>query len=239
MKLLHSFLLLSLACLGSLQAQTPVVGTELEIGPTGSNQVWEGYGESWYCGAIGKNNSVWGDGSLAVGDANTIGFGFLAVGTYNSATWGGTGALFGFGNSVNGSSLNCVLVGTWNQTSSMDGPPDSTMLVGIGNFAESAVSASLVVGKNNTVGGSYATTGIFYDPVESSTTLGHGLWNYWNYATIVGCYNDTTFTTPLLFAVGNGTDATHRSNALEVYADGKIKMPRQGDILMGEFGNPE
>jgi hypothetical protein len=40
-----------------------------------------------------------------------------------------------------------------------------------------------------------------------------------------------------MFAVGNGVDANNRSNALEVYSDGKILMPRQGDILMGEFGN--
>jgi len=48
-----------------------------------------------------------------------------------------------------------------------------------------------------------------------------------------------------LFEIGNGTgnpsDPTDKAyrNALTVYKNGKITMDRQGDILMGEFGNPE
>lgn len=49
-----------------------------------------------------------------------------------------------------------------------------------------------------------------------------------------------------LFVIGNGTgkhtdppEVQHR-NALVVYKSGDVKIPkRQGDILMGEFGNPE
>ena len=40
-----------------------------------------------------------------------------------------------------------------------------------------------------------------------------------------------------LFEIGNGTDQWHRSNALTVYKNGTVIIPKaQGDILMGEFG---
>jgi hypothetical protein len=41
-----------------------------------------------------------------------------------------------------------------------------------------------------------------------------------------------------VFEIGIGADANNRKNALTVYKDGRIEMSkRQGDILMGEFGN--
>lgn len=58
----------------------------------------------------------------------------------------------------------------------------------------------------------------------------------------VGQWEDTD---PIL-VVGNGTGSfedppeRQRSNAFVIYKNGNIEIPkRQGDILMGEFGNPE
>lgn len=69
--------------------------------------------------------------------------------------------------------------------------------------------------------------------------MGHGLINKWSYSTLVGTYNDSDipYNAGLLFAIGNGADATHRANAVEVYSNGKVILSRQGDIRMGEFGN--
>ncbi|OJV03148.1 MAG: hypothetical protein BGO12_09730 [Verrucomicrobia bacterium 61-8] len=73
---------------------------------------------------------------------------------------------------------------------------------------------------------------------DNTGTIGRGLINYWADATIVGRFNGTA-SDGLLFAVGSGADSNNRGNVMEVYEDGKVVLPRQGDILMGEFGNPE
>jgi len=90
-----------------------------------------------------------------------------------------------------------------------------------------------MAGWNNVVSGGMEFT------ISCASVLGRGLYNQYNSATLVGQYNDTgvPYDSGLLFAIGNGADATHRSNAFEVYTSGKITMPRQGDVLMGEFGN--
>jgi|GEM_PF-1182279 len=69
----------------------------------------------------------------------------------------------------------------------------------------------------------------------------------------VGSYNayslsettDSWVPTDPIFVVGNGEDSNSRSNAFLIRKNGdiemmaKVSMPRQGDILMGEFGDPE
>lgn len=222
-------LLTFLACAATLSAQT-VAGTQLEIGPAGSNQVSDTYQIKG--GAIGTGNNVNGDGSLAVGQYNQLWSGF-AVGELNNLD-GGVAA-FGYNNTNNGNS--CVAIGAQNQMvgDGEYGRSYASLSVGQLNYLSEVASSSISVGTNNLVGVSDLTG--YSEAVESSATVGHGLINSWNYSIILGCYNDARIGSGLLFAIGNGSDPTHRSNALEVYADGKIKMPRQGDILMGEFGN--
>jgi len=87
-----------------------------------------------------------------------------------------------------------------------------------------------------------------------STAIGNGASAASFNSVAVGRYNSITGSenagawvpTDPLFVIGNGTGdyenhppevASH--NALIVYKNGKIKMDRQGDILMGEFGNSE
>jgi len=236
LNILTSFLIAS-ACIGSLRA-APVYGTQLEIGPAGSNQVSDSY--SQISGAIGSNNNVDGDGSLAIGMYNHVWMKSLAVGYFN-AGYGSYGLSAGDWNTNDGDS--CMLVGSFNYAT-MDyeaGQSSQCLLAGRYNTSGADVSASFVLGTNNVVAGDWNSSIEDYNAVDSSSTMGHGLVNKWSYSTVLGTYNasNVPYTAGLLFAIGNGTDATHRSNALEVYADGKIKMPRQGDVLMGEFGNTE
>ncbi len=68
-----------------------------------------------------------------------------------------------------------------------------------------------------------------------------------SYASVaIGKYNvgggdpDTWDIEDAVFEVGIGTSDVEKRNALTVYKNGDVVIPkRQGDILMGEFGNPE
>ncbi len=55
---------------------------------------------------------------------------------------------------------------------------------------------------------------------------GIGTWAGQNYQTVVGKYNDNKATS--LFEVGNGTDASHKDNALVVYQDGHVVVGGMG-----------
>lgn len=210
-----------------------VSGTELEIGNSGSNQVFGGPG-----GAIGTYNEVYG--GLAVGYSNHVYYASLAVGMSNTTDL--YSATFGNGNM---SYASCsLLVGGGNfAAGNQDEGAYGCLVAGGGNFVNNWVGNSIVSGFNNAVDGNP-------DPsnpagqwlyVESTATLGRGLFNHWMNCTVVGQYNDSSMNgdSGLLFAIGNGSGASDRSNALEVYSNGRINIPRQGDILMGEFGNPE
>lgn len=236
---LHFALFVALACLGSLRAQT-VSGLQLEIGPTGSNQV---YG-NLTSGAIGSNNWVSGNGTLAVGTSNSASAGSLAIGEQNEIgglpLFSSCSIVVGFDNTNLG---NCsVLSGIGNFAQSdweTFWSAQACLGSGMYNFFQFSAKSSLISGINNYIAGDYDLSVPDFYNVEAATALGRGLINQWSDSTILGRYNDSAqpFRCGLLFAIGNGADAMHRSNAFEVYADGKITMPRQGDILMGEFGN--
>lgn len=219
-----------------VHAQT-VSGSQLEIGPTGSNQVTDS--PMRRSGAIGSSNQVLYDNSLAIGYANVInsyggavgvgsnngirGFSSMAVGFQNfvtadqSISVGIANTVFGSGENWQGA-VGATALGGWNSVG--------------GRF-------SFASGTNNFVSGSMGEEFPYW--VDSTAVLGTGLISVWSSSLIAGCYNDSAIPPDagLLFAVGNGSNSDHRSNAFEVYKSGKIQMPRQGDILMGEFGNPE
>lgn len=212
----------------SLHGQIVTVsGHELEIGVPGTNQV-QSYVVSGGVvvgggGAIGSQNNVtdyYDRGSLAVG--------------INNGVNGGVSSAFGNGNQVGG--YASVAIGISNNLMSTyeDGVSSTSLLVGSYNYLEYNAHSSIVSGVNNVVGG-------YGMPLlEATATFGRGLLNStWSNATLVGQYNSGGLLGGLiLFAVGNGADASNRSNALEVYTDGTVVLrKRQGDILMGEFGN--
>jgi hypothetical protein len=173
----------------SLKAQI----SELEVGPSGSNQV--SAGGSGYSGAIGRGNSVEYNNDLAVGDSNTItSYNSVAIGAFNVISYG----------SEYGGGTNSLVVGTGN---------------GLGVFSE----ICFVAGSDNHINGTIGSDDTVYSVINGAA-LGRGLRNSWSNSTIVGQYNDGSFDyfTPLLFAIGNGTDNTHRSNALTVFQNGNM-----------------
>jgi len=232
-----------------LQAQT-VAGNQLEIGPTGSDQVT--FSSSWSgqpipannAAAIGTNNAVRLSNSMAVGSVNTVSqMDSMAIGAGNmigaSYPWGGrysvavgnVNTIFadysfvtGFGNSLEGSgyetegSQGSFIAGGWNSSAGK-----YTFIAGLNCYIEGY----------DEINGNHHT--------EAAAVIGRGLLSKWSNSLIAGKYNDSNIDrlSGLLFAIGNGASANSRSNALEVYSSGKVTMPRQGDILMGEFGHPE
>lgn len=207
------------SCAATSHAQT-LTGKVLNVSPDGSNNIYT-YG-SWYGGAaIGRFNYIWSvqGKSLAVGNSNTI-------------QSDGTG-VFGSGNDV--MTGNSLVVGQSNNlfVSWEEGGGDTLLAAGEYIFVDNTVRASIVAGQNNSVG-----SGEYPLFIEATATFGRGLYNRWNHATVVGHYNDTSWSS-VLFAVGNGgPGANERSDALVVLANGDIVIPKpQGDIAMGEFGN--
>ena len=174
---------------------------QLEVGPAGSDQV----SNSVYInsGAIGQSNSVSSGGALAVGASNSILNGFSAaiganntVNAMSSVAVGYGNSVRGYGNFVSGSQHTFFHDEEYGEGSY------STMFGALNSNYFS--SYSLISGLENIAG-----------PGFGSTTLGFRLNNRYDYATIVGQYNDSPEAS-LLFAVGNGTSPTLRSNAIEV-----------------------
>lgn len=111
--------------------------------------------------------------------------------------------------------------------------------------------SSTAINQGVTMGGySFAVGGVAEG--YFSIAAGYGTFSKAAYSFVVGRYNavegdsnDWIESEPL-FVVGNGTGNSsdppevENRNALTVYKNGNISIPkRQGDIPMGEFGNPE
>ncbi len=202
-----------------LHGQT-ISGQKLEIGTP--SQAASGSA----VGAVGTGNSVSSSNSLAIGTSNTLssGSGQLALGDHNQISYSAYNAAIGSSNFVMGYNNAAIGVSNSFYGSSDSGDAYASVAVGAYNLVDYTASTMLVAGSNNVATGS-----------SDGAALGRGLINQWSQAVIVGSYNDTAATGSLRFAVGNGANATARSNAFEVYADGTIKIAPQGDISAGEF----
>jgi len=220
-------------------AQTSLSAEQLEIGYSGADQVASGVRRS---GAIGTDNEVHEDQSLAVGDSNIIKAPeALAVGRGNKIgistyTYDGNASIaVGLANWVYGA--HSVAIGRSNYLEDGDEEWDGT-------------EYSLAVGQSNTMRGTHSAIVGMYNVIDEdydyglplgTVVLGRGLISRWSNCTVVGKYNNASLAvnSGLLFAVGNGSSSATdgRSNAFEVFYDGTVKMPIQGDILMGEFGS--
>lgn len=226
--LLSGLLLTTSHCL--FAQGTPVSGQQLEIGPAGSDQVLNNAG-AVPSGAIGSGNQVRLFGSLAVGTSNFLG------GTIGSGQSGGWNAMaLGVSNYVFSS---CSLaIGNYNQLQGGDENypgGNSSLIVGTGNYSGGV--GALIVGTNNYIPRYYEVNQDL--ETRNIALVGHGLVSIWPQCLIAGQYNvyETLGGSPL-FVLGMGSDSNNRANAFEVYNNGAIRMARQGDILMGEFGNP-
>jgi len=167
--------------------------------------------------------------SVSIGDSNYIMHysNSLVVGSYNSLYYLTSSLVLGDSNVV-------------------DVSLDNSLILGSENSIPQFLGSSLVSGYCHTVTGSFSAVAGMNNAITGNLqfAFGQGLIsdNYWTWwpegtpAVFLGQYN--RFDTTLLLTVGNGPDATHRTNAFEVYQDGTVKIPkRQGDIVMGEFGN--
>ncbi len=201
---------------------SPVIGIQLEIGPVGSDQV----SGSLVSGAVGTSNLLTLDRSFAIGRNNAIAASdSLAVGMYNNIYAASAGCVLTVGGSNLMSGGDSALVGYNNE---MTAGTTASLLVGALNYGDNA-NSSIIAGYNCVA-----------QNAEGTATFGIGLINSWNYCTVLGRYNHTGVNAGPLFVVGNGVDAVTPSNALEVYESGKVViLNRQGDIPMGEFGDPE
>lgn len=83
---------------------------------------------------------------------------------------------------------------------------------------------------------------------DYSVAIGYGTYAEALYCTVVGANNTFSLSaspsawvdTDPIFVVGNGTDFFNLSDAFVVLKNGDVQIPkRQGDILMGEFGETE
>ena len=221
------------------QTNTPVMGSLIKIGASNTvdpNSGAVGTGNTvepnYPSFAIGNANNVTGGSSLAVGNANTVASWYSTVSGGSNVVSGLYNAVFGLSNNLSGGS-HSILSG---DLLSLNGPSRSSAMFG-SMLNGNNINACLSSGSNN----------YFYDSTDSAV-LGRGLIAKGATSCIVvGRYNIDILMSPgsladPLFVVGNGTGLGNpptRSNALVVYGDGKVIIPkRQGDISMGEFGNP-
>ena len=215
---------------------------------SGANSLGVGYLNSVtgaYSGSVGYVNSVGGSSSLEVGAYNYQGTSpirSLLVGTSNSLSGGAQMLIAGSSNSHSSSaSTNSVLFG---QSNNYSGTLTNSGLVGSYNgvvSSSSVLTDTLVAGHMNTVeGGSSFVAG------ESNVAkglqkyvLGRGLIaDQANAMVALGTYNVQPVAGQILAVrYGISSATADRKNALEVYSDGKVTIPkRQGDIKMGAYG---
>ncbi len=165
--------------------------------------------------ALGDYSTAMGWGAFATGGAST------AMGEYTHASGWNTTAMgietyaVAYGSTAMGIETYAGAYGSTAMGSNTIALGDGSTAMGIKTVA--TARASLAIGQYN-IGGGHRTQWNPQDPI---------------------------------FEIGNGTGnsqdpmAVRYSNAFTVYKNGNVKMtgnvtmPRQGDILMGEFGNPE
>jgi hypothetical protein len=169
--------------------------------------------------AFGVNNRVFSTGGFASGQDNNVGYGWFS-------------AIFGGGNTISDASQAFVVGG-----SNLVGNGFNNFIAGGWNTVSK--STSVAIGEANTSTGWGAMTIGRALTSASAGCVVVGLAN----TPIVG--NDTYWVgTDPVFIVGNGANGSQipgqsaptQSNALVIYKNGDVKIPKaQGDISMGEF----
>lgn len=211
---------------------------------------WDDSMIGFYSAAFGRETTASADASTAIGLFTTAsGYGSIAMGfatnaseTYSTAMGYFTWAL-GYNSIAMGDMTEAV--GSWSMAmgSYTDAWGISSTAMGSGSMAFGV--ASTAMGDSTTASG-YASTAMGYSTVAASrNSLAIGQYN------IGGGHPTQWIPEDPLFEIGNGTghwqdpiEVRYR-NAFTVYKNGnvemtgKVTMPRQGDILMGDFGEQE
>jgi len=218
-----------------------MVASRISVGPryentftsTGQNSASFG-NDSWAFGensiAMGQHSFAYGVNSVSAGrnsvtgsseDPNA-GSAAIALGDYATARLYGGSAL---GAGIVSSGYGATAVGWFTVASG-----GASTAGGYG--VESAAWASSSFGEGNKAQNSWSTALGLMTKTDSDTQ------------TVVGGYNAPTVNSAFVVGIGtgdpdgSGPGVETRTNAFEVYKDGRVIInKRQGDILMGEFGN--
>jgi len=198
--------------------------------------------------AFGDGVRARGTGSVAIGGSTNANFAcVIGLNSGASANW----------STVLGPYAGASAEGATALSFSNASGPGSYALGGTTYGASAATLGSgLATGNYSTAMGGGTANGTYSTAMGTATATGNyslavgpgvgGSGNLTRYcSTVLGAYNAAEGTantswvaTDPLFTIANGTDDTHRSNALVVYKNGKIKITkRQGDIQMGIYGN--
>jgi hypothetical protein len=163
--------------------------------------------------AAGSTNSIIGNYATALGYSQTItnDYAFAAGNTNTVAGWGS--AAFGYSNTVNSGA-------------------GTSFTAGFNNTFNSSASSSALFGVNNINNNSHEFGAGSYNinNAEESITLGHNLTSYSKAEVVVGMFNSVYTPNSLtahngfdrIFAIGNGTSVTSRSNAVTVLKSGFV-----------------
>ena len=195
-----------------------------------STFLWDAGRSAFRAGLFGSdtlNPATIGPHSFAYGYSNLAsGAGSLAGGLLTQAPGYGSAAL-GSGSTATGA--YSFAVGDHATAIEAD-----TFAAGAGATALTHASAAFNYGTLTTGFSSFAAG--YYTKADSFASFVVGCWNLGGYAGPNGAWQWNG--QDPVFEVGNGTGPATRSNALTVYKDGTVIIPkRQGDILMGEFTN--
>lgn len=211
-----------------------VSGTQWDADFMGSHSAAFGYdatasGPSSF--AAGTTTTASGSRAVAIGDGTTAS-GMYAVATGFQTVASGTSSLAGGYESA--ATANHSLAFGFSSTAS--------------GIYSTAIGRSVASGhygfatSRSTVTAEYASG---FGLSQSSSYFGMTIGRY---NTVEGTLDAWVATDPI-FVIGNGTSSSNRSNAFvvrkngnvemkgDVQIDGKVTLPRQGDVLMGEFGN--
>lgn len=170
--------------------------------------------------ALGMGSFAYGYRNFATGTAS------LAGGLLTQSSGYGSVAL-GQGSTA----IGAVSFAVGNYATAID---PGTFAAGMGVTALTHASAAFNYGTLTTGFSSFAAG--FYTRADSFASFVVGCWNLGGFAGPDGDWQWNG--QDPVFEIGNGTGPATRSNALTVYKDGTVIIPkRQGDILMGEFGN--
>lgn len=164
---------------------------------------------------VGTGNFIAGKGTSINGDYNIVaGLNNAANGSSNSASGAGNSIESGARNHVSG--LRNNVKGYSNTVSGTDNTVDS--------------SSSSCSGLNNTVSGTGNVVGGYNNTVSGNNSLvvGEGLVSANQDNSVVGKFNTGV---NALFAVGCGTDADNRKDALRVDPDGSIYYTYNGNMV--------
>lgn len=236
-----------LASLASSQAQTTLSGDhiitgDLSVGTSGTKAGISVMGETGNSAAPGLQ--ITGDGGVVF--SGNAGTGQIPLINSTAFAWVPKKAAFVVGEFA--VELENNQIGTYSVRMGVETFATGYAAMVMGGYSSASGDFSFAMGQEAhasgdmsvAIGDWVATSG------HASTALGVAT-TADSYASVaIGKYNvgggdpDGWDAADAVFEIGIGTGEEAKRNALTVYKNGNVVIPkRQGDILMGEFGNPE